>query len=86
MPVILNLKGDSEEVQESPRESQFKDGYFVSGRGIGSVSGIAKRFKDPALIVFSVFILLKYSLVVFLFTCPTYPDPPPPPIPLSLPI
>ncbi len=43
MPVILN---DSEVVQESPRQSLFKDCYFVSGRGIG----IAKRFKDPALL------------------------------------
>jgi len=39
---------DSEVVQESPRESLFKDRYFVSGRGIGSGSGIAKLFKDPA--------------------------------------
>ena len=38
--------GDSEVVQESPRESLFKDRYFVSWRGIGS--RIAKRFKDPA--------------------------------------
>ena len=35
--------GDSEVFQESPRESLFKDSYFVSGRGI------VKRFKDPAL-------------------------------------
>ena len=39
---------DSEVVQESTRESLFKDRYFVSGRGIGS--GIDKQFKDPALI------------------------------------
>ena len=38
--------GDFLVVQESPRESLFKDSYFVSGRGIGSV--IAKRFKDQA--------------------------------------
>ncbi len=31
-------------VQESPRESLFRDRYFVSGIG----SGIAKRSKDPA--------------------------------------
>ncbi len=37
--------GDSEVVQESPRESLLKDRYFVSG--------IAKRFKDPALVIFS---------------------------------
>ena len=36
--------GESQVVQESPRESLFKDHYFVSGIG----SGIAKRFKDPA--------------------------------------
>ena len=36
--------GDSQVVQESPRQSLFKDRYNVSGRGIGS--GIAKRFKD----------------------------------------
>ena len=41
--------GDSEVVQESPRESLFIGRYFVSGRGIVSGSGIAKRFKDPAL-------------------------------------
>ena len=35
---------DSLVVQESPRESLFKDHYFVSGSG----SGIAKRFKYPA--------------------------------------
>ena len=40
--------GDSEVVQESPRESLFKDRYLVSERGIGSGSGMAKRFKDPA--------------------------------------
>ena len=40
--------GDPEVVQESPRESLFKDRYFVSRRGIGSGRGIAKRFKDPA--------------------------------------
>ena len=40
--------GDSEVVQESPRESLFKDRYFVSGRGIGSGNGIAKRFIDSA--------------------------------------
>ena len=40
--------GDSLVVQESTRESLFKDRYFVKGSGIGSVSGIAKRFKDPA--------------------------------------
>ena len=34
-------------VKESPRESLFKDRYFVSGIG----SGIAKRFKDPALAI-----------------------------------
>ncbi len=38
--------GDSEVVQESPRESLFKDLYFVSG--IGSGRGIAIRFEDPA--------------------------------------
>ena len=37
--------GDSEVVQESPRESLFKGRYFVSGTSIG----IAKRFKDPAM-------------------------------------
>ncbi len=37
--------GDSQVVQESPRESLFKDCYFVSGIG----SGIAEEFKDPAL-------------------------------------
>ncbi len=37
-------------VQESPRESLLKDSYFVSGRVIGIGSGIAKRFKDPALL------------------------------------
>ena len=36
--------GDSLVVQESPRESLFKDRYFVSRIG----NGIAKRFKDPA--------------------------------------
>ena len=30
-------------------EKLFEDRYFVSGRGIGSSSGIAKWFKDPAL-------------------------------------
>ena len=40
-------------VQESPRESQFKERYFVSGRGISSGSGIAKRFKDPAPVYFT---------------------------------
>ncbi len=35
---------DSEVVQESLLN--FKDRYFLSG--IGSGSGIAKRFKDPA--------------------------------------
>ncbi len=30
--------------RKSPRESLFKDRYFVSGRGIGSDSGIATRF------------------------------------------
>ena len=38
--------GYSEVVQESPRESLFKDRYFVSGHGIGS--GSTKRPKDPA--------------------------------------
>ena len=47
MPVILF--SESVVVQESPRESLIKDSYFVSGRGIGSGSGIVKRFKDPAL-------------------------------------
>ena len=42
--------GDSLIVEESPSESLFKERYFVSGRGIRSGSGIAKRFKDPALI------------------------------------
>ncbi len=40
--------GDSQVVQESPRESLFKDRYFVIERDIGSGSGIAKRFTDPA--------------------------------------
>ena len=40
--------GDPQVVQESPRESLFKYRYFVSGRDIGSGSGIAKRIKDPA--------------------------------------
>ena len=40
--------GDSEVVQESPRESLCKDRYFVSGRDIASGSGIAKWFKDRA--------------------------------------
>ncbi len=31
--------GDSQVVQESPRESLFKDHYFESGRGIGSGNG-----------------------------------------------
>ncbi len=44
--------GDSEVIQESPRESLFKDCYFVSGRDIGSGSGITKRFKDQALFLF----------------------------------
>ena len=44
------FSSDSEVVQESPRESLFKDCYFVSGCGIGS--GIAKRFKDPAQVNF----------------------------------
>ena len=52
-PAALNDARDSQVVQESPRESLFKDRYFVSGRGIGSGSGIAKRLKDPAL--YSVF-------------------------------
>ncbi len=41
---------DSEVVQESPRESLFKDRYFVRGIGISSGIGscIAKWFKDPA--------------------------------------
>ncbi len=38
------FSSDSEVVQESPRESLFKDRYFVSRRGI------AKRFKDPVLV------------------------------------
>ncbi len=38
------FSSDSEVVQESPRESLFKDRYFVSGIG----SGIAKRSKDLA--------------------------------------
>ena len=29
---------DSLVIQESPRESLFKDRYFVSGRGIGAVA------------------------------------------------
>ena len=44
----MNDAGDSQVVQESPRESLFKDRYFVSGCCIGSGSGIAKRFKDLA--------------------------------------
>ena len=40
----------TEVVQESPRESLFKDRYFVSGCGIGSESGNAKRFKESALV------------------------------------
>ncbi len=39
---------DSLVVQESPWESLFKDGYFVSGIDAGIGSGIAKWFKDPA--------------------------------------
>ena len=42
--------GDSLVVQESPRESLFKDHYFVSGIYSGIGSGIAKQFKDPALL------------------------------------
>ena len=30
------------------QESLLKDRYFVSGRGIGSDSGIAKQYKNPA--------------------------------------
>ena len=49
-PAALNdrcrrFSSDSEVVQESPRESLFKDSYFVSGRGIDISSGIAERFK-----------------------------------------
>ena len=39
---------DSEVFKESPRESLFKDRYFVSGIGSCIGSGIAKRSKDPA--------------------------------------
>ncbi len=44
--------GDSQMIlkwsKNHPGELLFKDRNFVSGRGIGSGSGIAKRFKDPA--------------------------------------
>ena len=46
------FSSDSEVVQESPRESLFKDRYFVTGIGSGIGSGIAKRFKAPALNIF----------------------------------
>ena len=39
------FSSDSEVVQDPPEESLFKDRYFVSGIG----TGIAKRFKEPAL-------------------------------------
>ena len=35
--------------RESPSELLLKDRFFVSGHIIVSGSGIAKRFKDPAL-------------------------------------
>ncbi len=44
------FSNDSKVVQESTSESLFKDRYFVRGRGIGSGSGIATRFKDPTLV------------------------------------
>ena len=53
-------------VQESPRESLFKDRYFMSGRGIGSGSGIAKRFKDPALVIFWLYCKNKHLIPLFL--------------------
>ncbi len=33
-----------------PIKTLFKDRYFVNGSEIGSGSGIAKLFKDPALL------------------------------------
>ncbi len=62
-------------VQESPRESLFKDRYFVSGIG----SGIAKRFKDSALINFTCHYFTIATLEIFvLSTTATKLDPPPP--------
>ena len=46
MPVILRWFSW---FQESPRESLFKDRYFVTGIDAGIGSGRAKRFKYPAL-------------------------------------
>ncbi len=40
--------GDTQVIQESFRESVFKDHYFVSGIEAGIGSCIAKRFKDQA--------------------------------------
>ncbi len=54
--------GDSEAIPESPRESLFKDLYFVSGIG---GSGVAKRFKDPALNYEKV--QIYHSTVVFIW-------------------
>ncbi len=45
--------------QELPRDSLFQDCYFVSGIGIGSGIGIAKRFKDPALNLYNLVILFQ---------------------------
>ena len=65
---------DSEVVQESPRESLFKDRYFVSGIG----SGIAKRFKDSALINFTChYFTIATVEILVLSTATTKLDPPP---------
>ncbi len=49
---LNNQAGDYEVVQESPRKSLFKDRYFVSG--------IAKRFEDPSLIILFGFSKVPY--------------------------
>ena len=42
--------GVSKVFPKPPMETLFKDRYFVSDSCIGSGSGIAKWFKDPALV------------------------------------
>ncbi len=49
MTAAFEQMGVTQVFPRPPMKTLFKYRYFVSGSGIGSDSGIAQGFKDPAL-------------------------------------
>ncbi len=63
MTAATELVGVSQVFPGPPMESLSKDRYFMSGSGIGNVSGIAEWFKNSANVEFFLVILVGLQLI-----------------------